>query len=97
MFHAVSAFCNAGLSTYSDSLIGWSSNTVVSYRHAPSSFRRPDFAVIHDVYFRLTGKTKRLTLHAKIVIMMTAFLIMSGFLFYFFAERYRIFEGKPTG
>lgn len=97
VFHAVSAFCNAGFSTFSTNLEGWSGNAAVL---VPVMLLVVSgglsFAVIHDLYARVTGATGRLTLHAKIVLGMTSILIAGGFLFFFLAERHGIFEGKPS-
>ncbi len=86
IFHAVSAFCNAGFSTHSDSLIGWQSSSIVM----------PTIAVLiilgglgHVVVLeswarlgmRLKGQSAhpfKWTLHSRVVIYLSGVLILGG-------------------
>lgn len=78
IFHSVSAFCNAGFSLFSDSLIG-------QQRHAPVllvvalliMLGGIGFPVLHDLRARLRGK-RRLTTHSRVVLVATAFLVVVG-------------------
>jgi len=82
-FHSISAFCNAGFSTYDDSLIH--TNTLIKLTVA--------FLIImgglgYFVIFELMAFYKakrRMSLHSKIVLSVTLFLIITGtvLLYYF--------------
>lgn len=87
VFHAVSAFCNAGfdlMGNYS-SLIGYSGNVVIIITiSALIVIGGLGFIVWNEIY---TYKVrKRLSLHSKVVISMTAFLILGGTVLFFIFE-----------
>lgn len=80
-FHAVSAFNNAGFSTYSDSLMGfqndWLFLTPIMLAIVLSSL---GFPVIHELQSRSTaGSDRPWTLHTKITLLGTAILLIVGF------------------
>ncbi len=83
IFHSVSAFCNAGFSTFSDSLVGWQA--------APLSLVTVGLLVIggglgfltmEECYLkvvkRIRGRTYRLSLHSRLVLVTTLWLIIGG-------------------
>lgn len=88
VFHAVSAFCNAGFSTFSTSL--------VPFRSAPLTLLAISglivlgglgFLVLEELRLRLAGRgPRRLSLHTKLVLASTAFLLAGGLLLYFLFE-----------
>ena len=79
LFQAVSAFNNAGFSTYSDSLMGFQSDwfflTPIMLAIVVSSL---GFPVIHEMRSRVSSSGPW-TLHSKITLMGTAVLLMAGF------------------
>jgi trk system potassium uptake protein TrkH len=79
LFHAVSAFCNAGFSTYNDSLAGFKSDYVVL---ATIMFLIVSggigFTVLTDIFDCATGKKRRMSFHSRIVCIVTALLILFG-------------------
>ena len=77
LFHSVSAFNNAGFSTFSDSLIGYATDPLVNVV-VPLQFivGGLGFAVLSDV-FRLR-RWRRFSLHTKLMLAGTAALIVSG-------------------
>ena len=77
LFHSVSAFNNAGFSTFSDSLIGYATDPVVNIV-VPLQFivGGLGFAVLSDV-FRLR-RWRRYSLHTKLMLVGTLALIVSG-------------------
>ena len=82
IFHSVSAFCNAGFSLYSDSLESFAGNFTVILTFAVLIILGGiGFIVIYEILHR------RLSLHSKIVILTTAFLIFSGTVVFFLLER----------
>ncbi len=83
IFHSVSAFCNAGFSTYDSSLIGM--NNIIKY--TVMSLIIVGGIGYHVIYELVKGRRirKRFSLHTKIVLLTTLILIIGGgFLIYIF-------------
>jgi trk system potassium uptake protein TrkH len=87
IFHSVSAFCTAGFSLYDSSMEAYRNdlwiNTilgVLSYLGAIG------FIVCVDVSRRVIGKTNRITLTTKIILVSTFWLTTVGVLLFFFGE-----------
>ena len=85
LFHSISAFCNAGFSTFSDSL--------VSFQAAPYTLTvimalivvgGIGFLVLEELYLRARAEEKgrrvRLSLHSRLVLVTTAVLIVGGWI-----------------
>lgn len=98
IFHAISAFCNAGFSTFSDSL--------VQFRSAPLTLLLVSaliilgglgFLVIDDVRLRLGGRRRRISLHSRLVLAATAFLLLGGALLYLLFETHFDLRQMGTG
>lgn len=88
MFHSISAFCNAGFDTMGQfsSLMNFQLNPTVNFTiMALIVLGGIGFTVIFD--FISNKKFKRLSLHSKIVITMTIFLILSGTIIFYVLER----------
>ena len=84
-FHAVSAFCNAGFSLFSDSLQAYTSHTGINTIFLILIiFGGIGFLVLVELYEY--PKRKRLSLHSKLVIVMTIFLLVSGTIGILFLE-----------
>ncbi|GIW49328.1 MAG: potassium uptake protein, TrkH family [Caloramator sp.] len=87
LFHSVSSFCNAGFDLIGNfqSLTPYVDNTVVNLTvMSLVVIGGIGFAVLTEVInYR---KTKRLSLHAKVVLSATAFLIISGAIAFFLLE-----------
>lgn len=79
IFHAVSAFCNAGFSLFPDSLERYGGAPVVTGSiMVLIVLGGLGFVVLEDIRKRVLGRRKRLTLHSRIVIGATAALILLG-------------------
>lgn len=77
VFHSISAFCNAGFDLFGTSLVGYSSNSVVILViSALIVIGGLGFTVLLEIY-EFKG-IKKLSLHAKLVIITTAILIFGG-------------------
>lgn len=77
IFHSISAFCNAGFDLFGTSLVGYSNNTVVILViSALIIIGGLGFTVLLELY-DFKG-IKKLSLHAKIVIITTLILIFGG-------------------
>ncbi|MEW5772660.1 MAG: potassium transporter TrkG [Thermodesulfobacteriota bacterium] len=93
VFHAVSAFCNAGFSLYTDNLVAWKGhwgvNLVVMALIVPGGL---GFSVLLEVFAAGTGRRRTLpgqplfTWHTHIVLKTSGLLVLGGALFIFAAE-----------
>jgi len=85
IFHSVSAFCNAGFSTYDSSLMGM--NDIIKYTvMALIIIGGIGYHVIYELVKKYKLK-KRLSLHTKIVLLTTTSLIFGAALLIFIFER----------
>ncbi len=79
VFHAISAFCNAGFSTFSSNLEGFVAEPVVCITViALVILGGIGFVVMEDVVERALGRRRRLSLHTRLVLAMTASLLLAG-------------------
>ena len=87
VFHAVSAFCNAGFSTFSTNLEAYVTEPTVSLTIMFLIILGGiGFVVMEDVAERIAGRRRSLSLHTRLVLAMTASLILVG------AAVYLLFE-----
>jgi trk system potassium uptake protein TrkH len=96
IYHAISAFNNAGFSLFSDNLMGYQGDLIVNLVIMGLIVHGGiGFIVQYEVFGRLRRKQKKLSVHTKVVLISTAILIASGaFLFYLF-ERNHIIKDVP--
>ena len=100
VFHSVSAFCNAGFSTFSDSLIG--------FQHAPFSLAIVmalivvgglGFLTLEEVYLRWRAQQRaeifRVSLHSRIVIVTTLALLAGGWVLFGCFEWHHLLADLP--
>ncbi len=95
-FHSVSAFCNAGFSLFSDSFISYASNPLVNVSLTVLIIIGGlGFTVIIDLYRFFFGKdkTRRLSLHSKMVLVISSGLLILGFGGYFVSEYFYTMSG----
>ena len=88
VFHSVSAFCNAGFSTYADSL--WSfryNHTILMTIVLLIVVGGIGFTVLTDIFRSLVQRKKRLAFHSKCVLLITSILLIIGALAFFCFER----------
>lgn len=81
VFHAVSAFNNAGFSLFSDSLVQYAADPIVSLTVAGLFLLGGiGYSVISEALDRLRGARRRLpwSLHTKVVTTVTVFLLVGG-------------------
>jgi len=82
IFHAISAFCNAGFSPFDNSLIGM--NNLIKYTIILLIIIGGiGYYVIYELYNKFKTK-KKLSLHSKIVLISTVSLIIIGTVFIYF-------------
>lgn len=102
VFHAVSAFCNAGFSTFSNSLTAFAAdvptNAVVCTLIVVGGL---GFVVMNDLYQALKQRllrsrtNRRFRVQTRLALSWTAALLLLGALLFFWIERERILTGKP--
>lgn len=86
-FHAVSAFCNAGFSLYSNSLESYVSSPIVNgVMIGLIVFGGLGFGVLVALARLARGSLYRLPMHVKLVLVTSALLMWVGAFFYFFFE-----------
>lgn len=101
VFHSISAFCNAGFSTFSDSLVG--------YRRSPGVLfvimsliivGGIGFITMDELYLagraNARGRQNRLSLHSRIVLITTAILLVAGWILFTMSEWDATFQDLPA-
>ncbi len=90
LFHSVSAFCNAGFSTFSNSLENYTTdpgvNLTISFLIILGGL---GFLVMNELYLlasREIKSVKKLSLHTRMVVLTSAVLIAAGFVLIFIKE-----------
>lgn len=95
-FHAVSAFCNAGFSTFRDGLVPWAGEVPLIVVFAGLIVLGGiGFPVLEDVRLRLTGGRRRLFVHTRLVLITTAVLIVVPSLVFLALEAGRTLASLP--
>ena len=102
VFHAISAFCNAGFSVFSDSLVGF-------HRHAAALVvvmmlivtGGIGFLTLEELYqlrvARRARKSFRLSVHSRLVLLTTAVLVLGGWILLCSFEWRGVLAGMPLG
>ncbi|HEY8122184.1 MAG TPA: potassium transporter TrkG [Myxococcota bacterium] len=87
VFHAVSAFGNAGFSLFPDNLMGQRGHPLVLLVIGGLIMVGGiGFPVLQDLRFRLRKRQRRLTTHTRLVLAATAALVLGGAGFFLFFE-----------
>lgn len=97
-FHSISAFCNAGFSTFSGNLVNYSGHIGVNLTiWANIIIGGLGFPVIYELYQRIRGHSERrtLSLHTRMVIITTGVLILTGTLLFWAFEANNILAHRP--
>ncbi len=95
VFHAISAFCNAGFDLFGDSLVRYVSDFPVSLTIAGLIiFGGIGFMVIVEAY-QVKGHWHKLSVHSKLAIVVTVALLISGTLLIYILEYDNPFTLKP--
>ena len=78
LFHSVSAFNNAGFDLFSTSLLGWNDSPLVLITIALLIIAGGLGFLLYSNLFSFLLKKKKISLHTKIVLTSTLFLVFSG-------------------
>jgi trk system potassium uptake protein TrkH len=98
VFHSISAFCNAGFSLFSNNLESQVTNPLVNGAvMILVVLGGLGFVVLHDVAATTLVQKKHLSLHTKIVLVMTAAFVGGGALLYFLFEQGRTLAALRVG
>ena len=98
VFHSISAFCNAGLSTLKSGLESFRDNAVMNIMTMILIICGGlGFIVLQDIAKNLSGKKMHLSYHSSVVLRTTAALILSGAFLIFLLESNNAFKGMSTG
>jgi len=100
LFHAVSAFNNAGFSLFAENLEGYRSDPLVNLAVILLVVLGGlGFVVVDDLFARLRRRRPRLMLHTRVVLSATGLLIALGALLIYLNERNHLFleAGFGTG
>ncbi len=99
VFHAVSAFCNAGFSLFADNLVPYRDAVVVNLTVASLIVLGGiGFPVVYDLYQFLRmrhHKRVKLSLQTRTVLTTTILLIAGGSLLFFWFERNKTLQSLP--
>ncbi|WP_025270423.1 TrkH family potassium uptake protein [Hippea sp. KM1] len=88
VFHSISAFNNAGFSLFADSLVGYKYNVLVNFTiMSLIVLGGIGFIVLDELFLYRRGNIGYLSLHTKVVLSFTAFLIVGGAVLIFLLER----------
>lgn len=96
VFHAVSAFCNAGFSTYNDNMAGFKSNSVllttVMFLIVSGGI---GFIVLTDIISSVVLRKKKMSFHTRMVLIVTFMLIITAASAFFILEKDGAMKGLP--
>jgi trk system potassium uptake protein TrkH len=97
IFHAVSAFCNTGISLFSGGLKRFALHIpIIVTLMSLIMLGGVGFLVLNDVIRFFAGKTKRLQYHTKVILAMTLVIVAVSSLFFIIFERNRLYAGMST-
>jgi len=95
VFNSITSFCNAGYSSFSNSMESYANSPVVLYTLAILLvLGGVGFFVLVDIYDKYKNKNIHISLHSKIVLSFTAGLVAFGFLYFFFSKEMGILSGN---
>ena len=87
VFHSISAFCTAGFGLYDTSFEALRGNVAVNAILGILSYLGAiGFIVFVDAWRRLVGKTDRITLTSRIILVTTAWVSLTGIALFYVAE-----------
>jgi len=96
VFHSVSAFCNAGFSTFSTGLEQFVGDPIVNFViMLLISVGGLGFIVIRDLRKYFFSGSRRLSYHSAVVVKTSSLLVIAAFIAYFVLDFSKAFAGLP--
>jgi len=96
VFHAVSAFNNAGFSLFNDSFVSYQGDPIINLTMMALIVAGGiGFVGHYEMHLRVFGRQRRLSVHTKVVLIATGVLIAGGAVLFFVLENDRILKGLP--
>jgi trk system potassium uptake protein TrkH len=96
VFHAISAFNNAGFSLFSDSLVPYQGDLIINLTFMGLIVSGGiGFIVHYELHMRIFRGQRRLSVHTKMVLLVTTVLIVAGAALFYMFEHHRILQGLP--
>ncbi len=96
VYNAISAFNNCGYSLFSDNLVRYQGDIIVNLTIMGLIVTGGiGFVVIHEVFYRIRGIEKKLSLHTRLVLITTGVLIVGGTILFYFFERNHVIQNMP--
>ncbi len=99
VFHAISAFCNAGFSTFSDNLVGWRGSPAILLSIGGLILLGGiGFVVLEDLRARYVTRTaRRLSTHSRLALGATAVIVVGAALIIQVSEAPHTLQGLSQG
>ncbi len=96
VFHAISAFNNAGFSLFSDNMVSYQGDPVVNLTMMALIVSGGiGFVVHYELHMRIFGNQRRLSVHTQVVLYATGLLIVGGAALFFVFENDRTLKELP--
>jgi trk system potassium uptake protein len=97
VYHAVSAFNNCGYSLFSNNLMAYQGDIIVNVTIMGLIILGGiGFIALYEVILRLRGLRKKLSIHTRIVLIMTLILILGGALLFYLFELNHTIKDMPV-
>lgn len=101
VFHSVSAFCNAGFSTFSDNLAGWRGDWIVNLTMGGliivGGLGFITFFDLRRLFADRKGGLAKIRTQTKLVLITTAILLVAGTLAFYLLEKDSLMAGWSPG
>lgn len=98
IFHSISAFCNAGFALFSDSFISYKGDLVINLTLLLLIIMGGlGFIVIFELRHQHSFQLKKISLHSRLVLTITALLILGGTVLFFVLEYQNTIKNLPWG
>lgn len=96
VYHALSAFNNCGYSLFDDSLVSYQGDLIINITVMALIIAGGiGFVVHYEMHLRWQRKLRRLSMHTKLVLIVTTALILSGAIIFFILEHNRLLKDLP--
>ncbi|MEK7850352.1 MAG: TrkH family potassium uptake protein [Deltaproteobacteria bacterium] len=96
IFHSISAFCNAGFSLFSNNLMDYKGDYLVNLVITGLIIMGGiGFVVLHELRAGIFSRKARISLHSKLVLMVTGILLFGGMVVFMLLEWNNTLAGLP--